>query len=204
MSTPRKTPRQQRSEFTFDAILDAAARLFHQHGYAATTTNKVAELAGVSIGTLYHYIPNKDALLYALAERHLRDGAAELLAEATQLRSEQPSLEETVRRLITAVARLHTAQPHMHRLLYEQAPRTVTSTGKLKQFEQLLAGEVAFHLNRLGVGGTDPDLTAVLLVQAVEAQIHGVVLDPPDSYSIDDCLESLINFWTKALTAQAT
>jgi hypothetical protein len=36
MSTPRKTPRQQRSEFTFDAILDAAARLFHQHGCAGT------------------------------------------------------------------------------------------------------------------------------------------------------------------------
>jgi hypothetical protein len=50
MSTPRKTPRQQRSEFTFDAILDAAARLFQQYGYAATTTNKVAALAGVSIG----------------------------------------------------------------------------------------------------------------------------------------------------------
>ena len=66
MSTPRKTPRQQRSEFTFDAILDSAARLFQQHGYAATTTNRVAELAGVSIGTLYHYVPNKDALLYAL------------------------------------------------------------------------------------------------------------------------------------------
>ncbi|MGW3543400.1 TetR/AcrR family transcriptional regulator [Nocardia niigatensis] len=204
MSTPRKTPRQQRSEFTFDAILDAAARLFHQYGYAATTTNKVAELAGVSIGTLYHYIPNKDALLYALAERHLRDGAADLLAEATQLRSEQPPLAETVRRLISAVARLHTAQPKMHRLLYDQAPRTVTSTDKLKRFEQLLADEVAFHLNRLGVAGTDPTLIAVLLVQAVEAQIHGVVLEPPNGYSIDDCLETVIDFWTRALAAQAT
>ncbi|WP_433566829.1 TetR/AcrR family transcriptional regulator [Nocardia sp. CA-151230] len=204
MSTPRKTPRQQRSEFTFDAILDAAARLFQQHGYAATTTNKVAELAGVSIGTLYHYIPNKDALLYALAERHLRDGAAELLSEAAQLRSEQPSLAETVRRLITAVTRLHTTAPHMHRLLYEQAPRTPASTEKLKQFEQLLAGEVTFHLSRLGVGGTDPALTAVLLVQAVEAQIHGVVLDPLDGRAIDDCVEIVIEFWTRALTAQTT
>ncbi|MFI1920120.1 TetR/AcrR family transcriptional regulator [Nocardia sp. NPDC020380] len=204
MSTPRKTPRQQRSEYTFDAILDAAARLFHQYGYAATTTNKVAELAGVSIGTLYHYIPNKDALPYALAERHLLDGAADLLAEAAQLRSDQPPLAETVRPLISAVARLHTTQPHMHRLLYDQAPRTVTSTDKLKQFEQLLAGEVAFHLNRLGVGGTDPGLIATLLVQAVEAQIHGVVLEPPNGYPVDDCIETVIGFWTRALAAQAT
>lgn len=204
MSTPRKTPRQQRSEFTFDAILDAAARLFQQHGYAATTTNKVAKLAGVSIGTLYHYVPNKDALLYALAERHLRDGAADLLAEATQLRSEQPSLDETVRRLITAVARLHTAQPHMHRLLYEQAPRTPATTDTLKQFERLLADEVDFHLSRLGVGGADPAMTAVLLVQAVEAQVHGVVLEPLIGRTIEDCVEAVIEFWTRALSAQAT
>ncbi|MFE3002415.1 TetR/AcrR family transcriptional regulator [Nocardia sp. NPDC059246] len=204
MSTPRKTPRQQRSEFTFDAILDAAARLFQQHGYAATTTNKVAELAGVSIGTLYHYVPNKDALLYALAERHLRDGAQDLLAEAAQLRSEQPPLADTVRRLITAVARLHTAAPHMHRLLYEQAPRTPASTAKLRQFEQLLAGEVAFHLSRLGVAGADPALTALLLIQAVEAQIHGVVLEPLDGHTIESSVEVVIEFWTRALAAQAT
>ncbi|QIS11935.1 TetR/AcrR family transcriptional regulator [Nocardia arthritidis] len=204
MSTPRKTPRQQRSEFTFDAILDAAARLFQRHGYAATTTNKVAELAGVSIGTLYHYIPNKDALLYALAERHLRTGAADLLAEAAQLRSEQPPLADTVRRLVTAVAHLHTAEPHMHRLLYEQAPRTPASTEKLKQFEQLLADEVAFHLTRLGVDGTDPALTATLLVQAVEAQIHGIVLEPLDGHTIDARVETVIAFWTRALTAQTT
>ncbi|MFE3258352.1 TetR/AcrR family transcriptional regulator [Nocardia sp. NPDC059091] len=204
MSTPRKTPRQQRSEFTFDAILDAAARLFQQHGYAATTTNKVAELAGVSIGTLYHYVPNKDALLYALAERHLRDGAQDLLAEAAQLRSEQPPLIDTVRRLITAVARLHTAAPHMHRLLYKQAPRTPASTAKLRQFEQLLAGEVAFHLSRLGVAGADPTLTALLLIQAVEAQIHGVVLEPLDGHTIESSVEFVNEFWTRALAAQAT
>lgn len=114
---PRKTPRQQRSQFTFDAILDAAARLFQQHGYTATTTNKVAELAGVSIETLYHYVPDKDALLYALAERHLRAGAQDLLALAAELRCEKPPLAEVVRQLVTTVVRMHTAQPHLHRLL---------------------------------------------------------------------------------------
>ena len=71
MSTPRKRPRQQRSQATWAAILDAATQLFQRLGYAGTTTNRVAELAGVSIGSLYQYFPDKDALLLALAERHI-------------------------------------------------------------------------------------------------------------------------------------
>ncbi|MEU1954642.1 TetR/AcrR family transcriptional regulator [Nocardia rhamnosiphila] len=202
MSTPRKTPRQQRSQFTFDVILDAAARLFQQHGYAATTTNKVAELAGVSIGTLYHYVPNKDALLYALADRHLREATAALLTETTALRAEAPPLDETVHRLITSVADLHLAQPQMHRLLFEQAPRTPEGLARLRELEQRLAAEVAYHLRRLEAGGPDPDLNALLFVQAVEAQVHGAVLDPPEGRTTDQCLEAVIAFWTGSLTHQ--
>ncbi|MFI9408300.1 TetR/AcrR family transcriptional regulator [Nocardia gamkensis] len=204
MSTPRKTPRQQRSEFTFDAILDAAARLFQQHGYAATTTNKIAALAGVSIGTLYHYVPDKDALLYSLAERHLRQASVALLEAAARLRAEQPPLEETVRRLVVAVTRLHTAQPDTHRLLFDQAPRTPEGAARLRQLEEVLAGEVEFHLRRLDVGGTDPALTAMLLVQAVEAQIHGAVLDPPAGRTADECGRAVVDLWTRALTPPAT
>ncbi|MFI2233252.1 TetR/AcrR family transcriptional regulator [Nocardia testacea] len=198
MSTPRKTPRQQRSQFTFDAILDAAARLFQQHGYAATTTNKVAELAGVSIGTLYHYVPNKDALLYALADRHLREATAVLLTETASLRAEGPPLDETVRRLITSVADLHRAQPHTHRLLFEQSPRTPEALARLRELERRLAAEVAYHLRRLEVAGVDPDLDALLFVQAVEAQVHGAVLDPPEGRTTDQCLEAVITFWTRS------
>ncbi|MEU1959934.1 TetR/AcrR family transcriptional regulator [Nocardia sp. NPDC019304] len=204
MSTPRKTPRQQRSEFTFDAILDAAARLFQQHGYAATTTNKIAELAGVSIGTLYHYVPNKDALLYALAERHLRQAAVTLLETAARLRAEQPPLVETIRQLVAAVTRLHTAQPDLHRLLFDRAPRTAEGVERLRELERVLAGEVEFQLRRLEVGGGDPALTALLLVQAVQAQIHGTVLDPPDGRTADECGRAIIDLWTRALTPPAT
>jgi AcrR family transcriptional regulator len=200
MSTPRKTPRQQRSEFTFDAILDSAARLFQQHGYAATTTNRVAELAGVSIGTLYHYVPNKDALLYALAERHLRQSGESLLAELNALRENPPPLDQTVGRLILAVAEIHRAQPRMHQLLFEQAPRTPEIIARLRQLEQLLAEEVAFHLRRFDPGYPEPDLTALLMVQAVEAQVHGAVLDPPQGRSTDQCVDVVIGFWVRSLT----
>lgn len=64
--TPRKAPRQHRARATVDAILIAAERLTVEHGVDGWTTNHVAELAGVSIGSLYQYFPGKESLLTAL------------------------------------------------------------------------------------------------------------------------------------------
>ncbi|HEY7903491.1 MAG TPA: helix-turn-helix domain-containing protein, partial [Casimicrobiaceae bacterium] len=55
-----------------EAILDAAARVFGRDGYAGATTNRIADVAGVSIGSVYQYFPNKDALVVALHARHSR------------------------------------------------------------------------------------------------------------------------------------
>lgn len=65
----RKTPSQARSRATYSAILEAAAQLLERNGTAAFTANKVAERAGVSIGTLYQYFPNKHAIVRTIAER---------------------------------------------------------------------------------------------------------------------------------------
>jgi AcrR family transcriptional regulator len=66
----RAVPRQSRSQQTLDLILDTAAELFVEVGYETTTTNVIAEKAGISIGALYRYFPDKDAVLKALAERY--------------------------------------------------------------------------------------------------------------------------------------
>jgi len=59
---PRKQPTQDRAAKTRQRILDAAAHVFAEHGYAAGTTNRIAEHAGLSIGSLNQYFPNKDAV----------------------------------------------------------------------------------------------------------------------------------------------
>ena len=71
MAILRKSPKQERSKSIFDAILLAAARILPEQGFAKSTTNKIAELAGVSIGSLYQYFPNKESLVTALLERHV-------------------------------------------------------------------------------------------------------------------------------------
>lgn len=76
--TGRRRPVQARSQRTVEKILDAAAHIFGQRGYAGTT-NHVAERAGISIGSLYQYFPNKDALLVALHDRHLNQVSHRLL-----------------------------------------------------------------------------------------------------------------------------
>jgi AcrR family transcriptional regulator len=86
---PRKTPMQRRSAETVAVILEAAARILEAHGFEGFNTNAVAERAGVSIGSLYQYFPNKDALLSGLIERECLPllANAELIARNKSCRS---------------------------------------------------------------------------------------------------------------------
>ncbi len=80
---PRKTPRQERSTASVEAILQATVQVLLMVGRANLTTTRVAQRAGVSVGTLYQYFPNKSALLQALLKRHL-DGVADAVEVACQ------------------------------------------------------------------------------------------------------------------------
>ncbi|MBA0052913.1 TetR/AcrR family transcriptional regulator [Streptomyces sp. AJS327] len=179
MAVPRKSPRQQRSRETWEAILEAAAQLFQRHGYAATTTNKVAERAGVSIGSLYQYVPNKDALLTALAQRHLRAAGEELRRFLDVAAERRLGLRPLVAGLVATAAAPHGERPGAHRLLFDQTPRVPALVAELRAFEREIAVALGGHLRRLGLGGSDPEGLALLAVQGIEAQLHGAVLDPP-------------------------
>ena len=81
---PRKVPKQQRAQFTVDCILRAAESIIMKSGYDAANTNHIAEVAGVSIGSLYQYFPDKASIVRTLAERimlRVREGLRESLAD---------------------------------------------------------------------------------------------------------------------------
>ncbi len=171
----RKTPVQQRSRRTVDEILGAAARILVEGGYSALTTNDVAAVAGVSIGSLYQYFPNKDALLSALVERHLNAVERSLATQAERWREERPAREEWARSFVDLLVEANDSE--LDRLLYAAAPVAETNSHVVALVKQL-CDEVAPHLRRFG-HREDAALRARVLVVATLSLVHEVVLPLP-------------------------
>jgi AcrR family transcriptional regulator len=148
---PRKVPRQARSRATFDAILEACARLLAR-GDGRVTTNQIAESAGVSIGTLYEFFPNRESILAALGHERLArlEGEVSAALEAALSLDEGEALGLLIRRIIAAIS--------ADRALYRTLLREEPALRALPQTRRLLAtlfdlgrgaGERARHRVRL-------------------------------------------------------
>jgi AcrR family transcriptional regulator len=98
----RKPPTQQRAQETVKIIFEAAARILERDGRAAFNTNAVAELAGISIGTLYHYFQSKDAILIAMARCEMQVHEAAVTRAVSDSLSESGGVRAIVRALIQA------------------------------------------------------------------------------------------------------
>lgn len=118
---PRKKPVQGRSRVTVEAIIEAAARLFVRDGYANTTTNRIAELAGVSVGSLYEYFPNKASILLALLTRQV-EGTFALMRERLAAVRGRP-LDDIVRTLARTVIEAHYKELDLNRILIASMTR---------------------------------------------------------------------------------
>jgi AcrR family transcriptional regulator len=112
----RRTPQQTRSQRRVDLILDVAAELFVEVGYESATTNAIAERAGISIGSLYRYFPDKDAILRALSNRHYEQVQVLFDQVFTQDAIYLP-LHVLIDRLIDAFVELHLACPAYKHIL---------------------------------------------------------------------------------------
>ena len=178
---PRRRPSQARSRETVGIIVRAAARVFAAQGYAAGTTNRIAEAAGVSVGSLYEYFPNKDALLVALMEAHIAEGQALLEQAATSVTARSLPLRSAVRQLVEAMIALHARDRALHRVLFEEAPLPPRLRRQLADAERVIAARVAAYLRRHAeVTAPNPALAATVVVQAVEALTHKLVVHGSD------------------------
>lgn len=115
----RKKPRQARSAVTVEAIFEATIQVLLADGAHRLTTTRVAERAGVSVGTMYQYFPHKQALLYALNERYL-DRLADLV-EAVCLRHHGKTTAVMVTALVAAYWEAKTERSDVTRVLYSSA-----------------------------------------------------------------------------------
>ncbi|MCL2430307.1 MAG: TetR/AcrR family transcriptional regulator, partial [Alphaproteobacteria bacterium] len=98
-TNPRKSASQKRSRQTVDALLEATARVLVKEGYDRASTNRIAEVAGVSIGSLYQYFPSKEALVAAVIDRHTQETME--LARDALIKVAMLPIEEAVRELVT-------------------------------------------------------------------------------------------------------
>lgn len=163
---PRRRPRQTRAAFTVDAMVTAVERVLETHGVAGLTTNRVAEVAGVSVGTLYHYFPNKEAMVGALQERVLQEV---LVAFRAVLGSAAGvPLAVLAERIGSAMLALH----HGHRPIYHWLIELRTSAAYQERFRAVLdlfVAELAvFFAARPELRVDDAPTAAFVLIHAIE------------------------------------
>ncbi len=178
---------------TVEAILEAAAHVFAEHGYAAGTTNRIAERAGVSIGSLYQYCPHKNTVLVALVERHIEEGLARvegLLAEVAQTPEDLATL---LRRFVAEMVDLHSREPELHRALFEEAPHPPELHECVLALEERLAHTLEALLRSCPeVSAGDLDTAAHLLVQVVEALTHRFALHGIHDLETEDFVDEVV------------
>lgn len=173
---PRRKPRQVRAELTRERVLDAAAHVFAEYGYAAGTTNRIAEHARISIGSLYQYFPNKDSVLAELLVRHIDRGT---WTRADQLDLSAGSLRTMARALVRDAIDNHRDDPQLLRIMIEEASfsqellDTIDRHGKerVSQVRDLLARHPDVHVR-------DLDTAAELILFTVEMNTHKHMADP--------------------------
>jgi AcrR family transcriptional regulator len=118
--SPRKTPSQARSRDTVDTILEATARVLATRGYAGTNTNRVADVAGVSVGSVYQYFRDKEALVATLRDRHSQQ-MHELIGRVIKDTSNR-SLGDGIAMLVRALLDAHLQNAALHAILEREFP----------------------------------------------------------------------------------
>jgi AcrR family transcriptional regulator len=121
LTAPRRRPSQGRAIMTVDAILEAAAILFARDGFEASSTTRIAQAAGVSVGSLYEYFPSKDALVAKLLKRHC-DKMIEQVDRSFRVTDGQV-LERVIDRFIDVAYETYGVDARLHCVLLEHMGR---------------------------------------------------------------------------------
>jgi AcrR family transcriptional regulator len=178
-TTPRKLPKQERSRITVEAILEATTHILTEESYDKASTNRIAERAGISIGSLYQYFPNKESLMAALMEQHSNEIAELVETKLSLLFDRQP--EKAIPQLISAVIAAHAINPRLHQVLNEEIPRS-ERLQQMQQAEERITGLLRAYLERWNdyIYPQNLEMTVFILGRTVESLCHSAVLERPD------------------------
>jgi AcrR family transcriptional regulator len=178
-TTPRKLPRQDRSRVTVEAILEATTHILVEEGYEKANTNRIAERAGISIGSLYQYFSNKESLLAALVEQHVTEMAELIETKLDRLFDSPPEI--AIPEIITAVVAAHAINPRLHQVLSEEIPCSERSP-QMQQAEERVTALLRTYLDRWKdvIEPQNIELTVFILSRTVDALCHAAVIEYPN------------------------
>jgi AcrR family transcriptional regulator len=191
----RRQPRQERAVGKVELILEAAARILDRDGLAALTTNRVAEVAGVSIGTLYQYFRDKDAILDTLAQRELERVAQQVMVSLTGAPPDVPG--GRIRAVIQAVLGAFGGRTRVNKLLLERALANGTRRPPMGEMhaavlDLLVSTGVVAHDRR---ARTIAPAQAYVITHAFSGVMRGLLVAPPaaiERAQIEDALVQLV------------
>ena len=176
-----------------EQIVQAATQVFAERGYAGATTNHIAERAGVSIGSLYQYFPNKEAILVSLAKRHIEIAGDALMGLVTGRNLPETDLTELLGLFIKATLELHTGNPRLNYVILSEAAWSTEAVEQVHALEDRFIDRLALTLeNHPQVSVKNSRHAAYLLVHIIKDLAHEFVVHPPSGMSEEAFVEEMV------------
>jgi AcrR family transcriptional regulator len=196
---PRKTPLQARSTVTVEAISEATIQVLLTHGADRLTTTRVAQRAGVSVGTLYQYYPNKQSLLFAVLENHLTNVMA-MVEAACQSACHKP-LAEMIREMVEAFVDAKMDRADISVALYQVAA-DVGGPALIKRINQRSRRTVEAMLETASDIKSSPDKFAIdIMLSAMAGAMRSLLEAGPSPATARKAREQLVLLCLSYMTA---
>lgn len=186
----RRHPKQLRSRLMVETIIEAAGQVFMESDFEAASTNQIAERAGISIGSLYQYFPNKDALILAVQKQH-HDEVLRVVRTAMEDTRELP-LQDAIREIIGANLEMHLKQRRLHAAIEAWIPANSKLVDRAGFQEEMAGTVMTFLSQRPDVPqGAHLQTAVFVIMNMVKSVMHAAVQDcntVPDRDQIVDRL----------------
>ena len=196
---PRKTPIQARSTVTVEAISQATIQVLLSHGAERLTTTRVAERAGVSVGTLYQYYPNKQSLLFTLLEHHMNHVAARVEA-ACESACHKP-IAEMVKEMVEAFVDAKMERADISVALY-RVSADVGGPMLMKRSSQRYRKAVEAMLQTVPDAKSPPDKFAIdIMLAAMAGAMRSLLEAGPSPSTVRKSREQLVLLCQSYMTA---
>jgi AcrR family transcriptional regulator len=200
---PRKQPVQARSEATVLAIYEASIQVLLSAGYRKLTTTRVAERAGASVGTLYQYFPNRQALIRAVLERYLAEMSASIQADCQSLKGR--TLDEIAIGLVDAMIAAKWRRLEVSRAMHE--PLVEVGGAELVRATAARGASLVADLLRScpEIGGVEVEPLAVFLVMACTSMLQAAFIEhAADKETIRAHMHAMVCGYLRKMTKSAS